>query len=54
MDHSIDESKNINELLGLIKDEPNPRILNKLVLQQIYPKIKSKGHMLRVLSFILE
>lgn len=54
MDHSIDESKNINELLNLIKDEPNPRMLNKLVLQQIYPKIKSKGHMLRVLSFILE
>jgi hypothetical protein len=50
----MEEVLNIHDLLFLIKDEPNPRIINKTVLQQIYPKIKSKDQMLKVLEFLLE
>lgn len=52
--HEYDEIININDLLLLIKDEPNPRIINKIVLQQIFPKIKTKDQMIRVLEFLLE
>lgn len=52
--HEFDGILNINELLLLIKDEPNPRIINKTLIQQIYPKIKSKDQMLRVLELLLE
>ena len=52
--HEMEEVLNIHDLLFLIKDEPNPRIINKTVLQRIYPKIKSKDQMLKVLEFLLE
>lgn len=53
-EYEISKNKNINELLIQIKDEPNPKIINKIVLQRIYPKIKSKEHMFKMLEFILE
>lgn len=52
--HEFDGVLNINELLLLIKDEPNPRIINKTLIHQIYPKIKSKNQILKVLEFLIE
>lgn len=52
--HEFNENHDINHLLVLIQDEPNPRIINQMVLQSIYPKIKLKLHMSKVLSFLLE
>lgn len=50
--HSIVGNLDINQLLYLIKNEPYPRILNNLVLKQIYPKLKTKSHLHKVLNFI--
>lgn len=49
----INENCNIYALLKLIKMEPYPRIINKLILEIIYPKIKSKSHFQLILSIIM-
>jgi len=52
--NSLEMSHDINRLLILIKDEPYPRIINELILKQVYPKIRSKSHLQKLLNFILE
>lgn len=49
-----DINLDIDELLDLIKYEPFPKIINNLVLKQIYPKLKTKSHLYKILSFIFE
>ncbi|HET6785714.1 MAG TPA: hypothetical protein VFH18_06795 [Erysipelotrichaceae bacterium] len=51
---SLEMSQDINRLLYLIKYEPYPRTINELILKQVYPKIKSKSHLQKLLNFILE
>lgn len=52
--HKNEINLDINHLLYLIKDEPYPRIINNLVLKQIHPKLKTKSHLHKVLTFIFE
>lgn len=52
--HRFNDDHDIGHLLYLIKDEPNPRLINQIVLQTIYPKIKTKYHMSKILSFLIE
>lgn len=52
--HRFNDDHDIGHLLHLIKDEPNPRLINQIVLQTIYPKIKTKYHMSKLLSFLIE
>lgn len=50
---SINRNCDIYSLLNLIEMEPYPRIINKLILELIYPKIKSKSHLQLILSIIM-
>jgi transcriptional regulator with XRE-family HTH domain len=52
-DSITQENCDIFALLNLIRMEPNPRIINNLVLKIIYPKIKSKSHFRLLLSVIM-
>jgi hypothetical protein len=47
------ESFEISALLNSIKMEPYPRIVNKLVLEIIYPQIKTKSHFQLILSLFM-
>lgn len=49
----LNENCEISALLNLIKMEPYPRIINKLILEIIYPRIKSKSHFQLILSIIM-
>jgi hypothetical protein len=52
--HTVEMHHDINRLLYYIKFEPYPRIINELVLKQVYPKLKLKSHLHKILNFILE
>lgn len=51
---TFEVNHDISRLLYLIKYEPYPRIINDLVLKQVYPKVRSKSHLQKLLNFILE
>lgn len=51
---NLEENHDINRLLYLIKHEPYPRIIIDLVLKQVYPKVRNKSHLQKLLNFILE
>jgi len=50
---SITENCDIYSLLKMVEMEPYPRIINKLILDLIYPKIKSKSQFQLILSIIM-
>jgi hypothetical protein len=50
---TIKENDDIYSLIKMVEMEPYPRIINKLILDFIYPKIKSKFHFQLILSIIM-
>lgn len=50
----IEDNSSIEELLLMIKDEPVPRVVNRLVLQKMVPKVRTKNQLSIILASLLE
>jgi hypothetical protein len=47
------EKFDIYGLMNLVKMEPHPKIINRLILNMIYPKVKVKSHLQFILNIIM-